>query len=149
MSYVKQTWTSNDVITASKLNHIETGIEDASGSGGGIPVITIDTTQSAVHASTYNVYFPVLSSQQSIVQNAFDNNQPLMLKFTQSSMFITSLLNTSANCIYPAYGEATKEICHSGYQLANYDGWTLAGGLIPALYYQPSISMWTNNLYID
>jgi len=63
MSYVKQTWTSNDVITASKLNHIETGIEDASGSGGGIPVITIDTTQSAVHASTYNVYFPVLSSQ--------------------------------------------------------------------------------------
>lgn len=35
MSYTKQTWAKGDTITAEKLNHMETGIEDAGSSGGG------------------------------------------------------------------------------------------------------------------
>ena len=33
MSYDKQTWANGDVITAEKMNHIESGIEDADGEG--------------------------------------------------------------------------------------------------------------------
>ena len=33
MSYTKTTWNSGDVITADKLNNIESGVEAASGSG--------------------------------------------------------------------------------------------------------------------
>ena len=36
MSYTKQTWTNGDLITASKLNHIEDGISDA---GAGFDVV--------------------------------------------------------------------------------------------------------------
>ena len=42
MSYVKNTWQTGDVITASKMNNIENGIEAASqggGGGGGLPSI--------------------------------------------------------------------------------------------------------------
>lgn len=35
MSYEKHTWVTNEAITASKMNNIETGIEEASQSGGG------------------------------------------------------------------------------------------------------------------
>lgn len=35
MSYVKTTWSNGDTITADKLNHMETGIYDASQGGGG------------------------------------------------------------------------------------------------------------------
>lgn len=34
MSYDKQTWVSGEVITATKLNHIEDGLENAGGGGG-------------------------------------------------------------------------------------------------------------------
>ena len=34
MSYVKHTWVNNEVISASKMNNIEEGIEEASQSGG-------------------------------------------------------------------------------------------------------------------
>ena len=33
MSYTKQTWTDGEVITDDKLNHMEDGIESASGAG--------------------------------------------------------------------------------------------------------------------
>lgn len=35
MAYEKQTWANGDIITAAKLNHIESGIESASSGGGG------------------------------------------------------------------------------------------------------------------
>ena len=35
MAYEKQTWANGDIITADKLNHIESGIESASSGGGG------------------------------------------------------------------------------------------------------------------
>lgn len=43
MAYDKQTWVSGEVITATKLNHMEDGIAGA-GSGGGSFIITITTT---------------------------------------------------------------------------------------------------------
>lgn len=43
MAYEKQTWTCGETITADKLNHIETGLEDAS--GGGIELIKLKTVQ--------------------------------------------------------------------------------------------------------
>ena len=54
MSYEKHTWVTNEAITASKMNNIETGIEEASQSGGGgltlIPV-TYDSTESSFYFS--------------------------------------------------------------------------------------------------
>ena len=35
MAYTKQTWNNGDIITAEKLNHIEDGIAEGGGSGGG------------------------------------------------------------------------------------------------------------------
>lgn len=42
MSYVKHTWVNNEVISASKLNNIEDGIEEASQSGGGVVIVTLE-----------------------------------------------------------------------------------------------------------
>lgn len=39
MSYTPRTWTSGEVITAAKLNNIETGISEAAQSGGGYDAI--------------------------------------------------------------------------------------------------------------
>ena len=45
MAYNKNTWANGDVISAEKLNNIEQGIEDASGSGG-VEVINWTMTES-------------------------------------------------------------------------------------------------------
>ena len=42
MSYEKQTWQTGDVITASKMNHMEDGIAGAGGSGGLTVVFTTE-----------------------------------------------------------------------------------------------------------
>lgn len=44
MAYTKQTWTTGDTVTASKMNHIEDGIENAGGGGGGVTFFEITTT---------------------------------------------------------------------------------------------------------
>lgn len=45
MSYVKHTWVDNETITATKLNNIEDGIEEASQSvGGGNAIISLSAT---------------------------------------------------------------------------------------------------------
>ena len=41
MSYSKQTWASGDTVTAAKLNHMEDGIANAGGSGGGYEVVNV------------------------------------------------------------------------------------------------------------
>ena len=43
--YEKQTWKTGDVITESKLNHMEDGIADSGGSGGGIMYVQISETE--------------------------------------------------------------------------------------------------------
>lgn len=56
MSYEKHTWVTNEAITASKMNNIEEGIEEASQSGGGgltlIPVTYDDTAFSFIFSMT-------------------------------------------------------------------------------------------------
>jgi len=43
MSYTKQTWATNDIITAEKLNHMEDGIDSAASGGGGPLAIRVST----------------------------------------------------------------------------------------------------------
>ena len=50
MSYDKNTWAKGDVITANKLNHIEDGIANASGGGGG------DITEASVTIKSVKNY---------------------------------------------------------------------------------------------
>lgn len=53
MAYTKQTWTTGDTITASKLNHMEDGI--AEGGGGGALIVTeVDSTLDKTFAEIYN-----------------------------------------------------------------------------------------------
>ena len=53
MPYEKHTWTTNEAITASKMNNIEEGIEEASHSGGGLTLIpvTYDDAESSFYFS--------------------------------------------------------------------------------------------------
>lgn len=44
MAYEKQTWVCGETITAEKLNHIEDGIEECCGSGGGTDVLEVNIT---------------------------------------------------------------------------------------------------------
>ena len=58
MSYEKQTWANGDTITAEKLNHMESGIEDSSGGGyDGVILITYPETSDpptiTVESGTY------------------------------------------------------------------------------------------------
>lgn len=53
MSYTKHTWTDGELVTATKMNNIENGIEEAS-SGGGVLVVTdtdgtLDKTWQEIH----------------------------------------------------------------------------------------------------
>ena len=50
MAYEKQTWTTGDVITQEKLNHMEDGIADAD--GGGVLVVNATTTTSEGRTAT-------------------------------------------------------------------------------------------------
>lgn len=52
MSYEKQTWASGDVITATKMNHIEDGIKNNSGD---LAVVTIDLTDYSSDLDFYGV----------------------------------------------------------------------------------------------
>lgn len=61
MSYEKQTWNTGDVITATKLNHIEDGIF----SGGGTGLINIlydETEQNYYLDKTYNEIVSMVNS---------------------------------------------------------------------------------------
>ena len=51
MSYEKQTWESGDVVTSSKLNHMEDGIE---GAGGGMVITCTESSGYYVMDKTYN-----------------------------------------------------------------------------------------------
>lgn len=56
MSYVKQTWATGDVITASKLNHIETGIEELNNSGETSSDLTTDVKQALLQIAQKVAY---------------------------------------------------------------------------------------------
>ena len=56
MSYVKQAWATGDVITASKLNHIETGIEELNNSGETSSDLTTDVKQALLQIAQKVAY---------------------------------------------------------------------------------------------
>lgn len=62
MSYDKQTWVSGEVITATKLNHMEDGIDSASGGGGGLTVTftTEDSGMSYTADKTFQEVYTAL-----------------------------------------------------------------------------------------
>ena len=78
MSYNKTTWNSGDVITAEKLNNIESGIEDVSsgGSGGG-SFLTIDV----VYNSTGNYHEVVSHTLEELY--AIPNNSLFMVRIDE------------------------------------------------------------------
>ena len=45
MSYTPTEWTTGDIITAEKLNHIENGVESANSSSGGLYIVQSDEYQ--------------------------------------------------------------------------------------------------------
>lgn len=54
MSYVKHTWVNNEAITASKMNNIEDGIEEAAQSGGGgALIVNLDTSNNNTLDKTF------------------------------------------------------------------------------------------------
>lgn len=72
MAYEKQTWVCGETITADKLNHIEDGIADCCGGGGGDLLVVNITAYSANCGDT-----PVITAdktQEEIVQ-AFNDNK--------------------------------------------------------------------------
>lgn len=52
MAYTKQTWVNGDTITANKLNHMEDGIADAQGGGGGTSDYTDLTNKPQINSVT-------------------------------------------------------------------------------------------------
>lgn len=67
MSYDKQTWTSGEVITATKLNHMEDGIDSA---GGGAVLINV----------TVNGHELVLDKTFKEIETLMKAGVPIMLK---------------------------------------------------------------------
>lgn len=71
MAYEKQTWTTGDVITQEKLNHMEDGIAGASG-GGGVFVINV----SDIDLSNYTA---VVDKTYAEAFAAFNDGQPFLV----------------------------------------------------------------------
>lgn len=77
MSYDKQTWVSGEVITATGLNHMEDGIENAGG-GGGVFIVTKtwDDEASAYKLDkTYNQIKTALLAGQVILEFADESSE--------------------------------------------------------------------------
>lgn len=57
MSYTKQTWATGDTVTATKLNHMEDGIEGAGGGGYDLVIVAETTDDDLVNipASDYRI----------------------------------------------------------------------------------------------
>ena len=67
MSYTKHTWVNGEIVTAAKMNNIETGIEEASSGGGAFVVTdtggTLDKTWQEIHDAMMNGIVYVLNEQ--------------------------------------------------------------------------------------
>lgn len=61
--YEKQTWVTGEVITKEKLNHMEDGIANASGSGGGSFVIGVDQETGTLNKTWKEIHDALISGQ--------------------------------------------------------------------------------------
>lgn len=94
MSYTKQNWKTGDIISAEKLNHIESGIEAAAQGGGGTGELSDDIKQ-ALLSCFENVAWTTASGDEyyTALYNALYNISPRVLEsitavFTQGSVII-------------------------------------------------------------
>ena len=110
MSYTKHTWTNGEVVTAAKMNNIETGIEEASsggGSGGGVLVVNmdennaLDKTWQEIHDGGFGIvsingesdilYLPICRIDSVPFQNKYNvyalavDKEAFLAQFTASS----------------------------------------------------------------
>lgn len=75
--YVKQTWSTGDVITADKMNHIEEGIENTSTGGVFYATFTLEGTENNISASSDKTF--------NQIKNAYDAGQVIMGRLSENS----------------------------------------------------------------
>jgi len=96
MTYTKQTWTTGDVITADKLNHMEDGIADI---GGGIVLLNVtQTPDTAYHlGKSYSEITEIIESGN-IPVAVFDGDRTFIMPFlgmsTTGSQYTTLFLSS-------------------------------------------------------
>ena len=73
MAYEKQTWKTGDVITESKLNHMEDGIANSGGSGGGSFVIGVDQETGTLNKTWKEIHDALISGQYVVCISDGDN----------------------------------------------------------------------------
>lgn len=74
MSYVEQTWTQGDVITAEKLNHMESGIAESGGGSSALLVTGTDNGEQIFLNKTFTE-----------IKNAFAVGAPVLVTITSDS----------------------------------------------------------------
>ena len=80
MSYEKQTWTSGEVITAEKLNHIEDGVEK------GTKLIALSTTwKSSSGSSSTSFDVNITNEQLNNIKELLISNTPIIFKIEYAS----------------------------------------------------------------
>lgn len=79
MAYVKNTWVTGDTITASKLNHIETGIEE-SGAGAFVVHATADVDYALKEITNL-----VVTESISSILNAIESEQNVIMLLSLSN----------------------------------------------------------------
>lgn len=128
MSYTKQTWTTGEVITEEKLNHMEEGIEDAGGgSSGGLVRITIGTSTWEELLSQFEdqLYFNATSTSNVIVLSPDRTKQGYLVSTGEDYDFYFHFLTASGTygklalyiLTFPYGGDRTAVISDSDVEI--------------------------------
>jgi hypothetical protein len=95
MSYEKHTWVNNEAITASKMNNIEYGIEEASQSGGGgkydaydFIISQVDTGTPVLVKGTWQDIYDALQNMEHVVGLYLWNSTPNAQWHDTVSLFV-------------------------------------------------------------
>ena len=102
MAYEKQTWTSGDVITAAKMNHIEDGIAAGGSSSGSAIILYLTSTVPSLDD---------LSSIASVSWRAANDNQYASLTPSGTPLTYTEIKN-----IYDQYKSGAAVFISESYQ---------------------------------
>lgn len=81
MSYEPTNWVTGDIVTADKLNKIESGVLSASG-GGGTLALTQDADTGALDKTWKEIHDAIASGQIPVVSMVVDNAAYLSIIFT-------------------------------------------------------------------
>lgn len=121
MSYVKHTWVNNEAITASKMNNIEDGIEEASQSGGGgigsaTVTVTHDLSELGTGYSVVDIY-----PTQSIVSSHGTDWELYSVKFSDPTTLTIPMFGESVAFTSEFGGNVTSG-GGGGYARASFEG---------------------------